>query len=478
MATEHSRRVQLTTEENTTISWIEKQKARYHRIATYIWNNPELGLGEFKSSRKLREYLTRSGFTVESGVAGMETAFVATRGAGKPVVGFLAEFDALPGLSQKAGIASREPVGKGAPGHGCGHNLLGTSSALAAVALARTMEKYGIKGSIKVFGAPAEETLVGKVFMNRDGLFEGTDVMISWHPDDITGVDYRSSLAMDNMKFRFHGRPSHAGAAPEAGRSALDAVELMNVGANYMREHIVQDARVHYIITKGGEAPNIVPAFAEAWYYIRAPRRAQVDEIRTWLIDIAKGAALMSGTTMDWLLVTAVYEWLPNKVLARGGDEIVRLVGPPLVSDEDRRFGASIVKSLGPGDGMDGEPFPSLVSTPDFGRTFPDVEIAKISKDVNYSWRIPSVEFVTATMARGTPLHSWQTVCQTAMPHALNAGLQASKYMALEGLTCLTDTGLLKAAWMELDQYRAKWGYREPVPEEARVPTFKEIYGQ
>jgi aminobenzoyl-glutamate utilization protein B len=321
----HANALDLTPAMKDAISWIDQNKATYDEIAKYIWDNPELSMVEFKSSAKLQEYLAKNGFKLEKGVAGMATAFVATWGSGKPVIGIMGEFDALPNLSQEAGVTSKKPITPGASGHGCGHNLFGTSSATAAIAIAKAMEKHGIKGTVKFFGTPAEETLVGKVYMNRDGVFDGCDVIMDWHPGDTNSAGYSSLLAMDNIKFRFYGRSSHAGAAPHAGRSALDAVELMNAGANFMREHVVQEARIHYVITKGGEAPNIVPPFAEVWYYFRAPRRAQVDDMRAWLIDIAKGAGLMTQTRMEYQLLTAVYERLTNKALAQMGDQVVRL---------------------------------------------------------------------------------------------------------------------------------------------------------
>ena len=466
---------ELTPAMQAAISWIDQDKAAYKELATYIWENPELSLVEFKSSAKLQEYLAANGFKIEKGVAGMPTAFVATWGAGKPVVGIMGEFDALPSLSQQKGVASQKPVIQGAPGHGCGHNLFGTASATAAIAMAKAMEKYGIKGTVRFFGTPAEETLVGKVYMNRDGVFDGTDIMIDWHPFDMNTVNYASSLAMDNIKFRFYGKASHASLAPDAGRSALDAVELMDVAANFMREHVPQEARIHYIISKGGEVPNVVPPFAEVWYFIRAPRRAQVDQIRGWLIDISKGAALMTQTRSEYQILTAVYEYLPNRTLARMGDEVIKMVGAPAFTPEDQSFGETVRSAMG--KKPEGESFSTKVVTPDFTRTFPNVPNTKASTDVNYTWRFPSVEFLVATLAKGTPLHSWMAVCQTGTDPAMKAALQVSKYMAVAGLEVLTDPKLVKDAWAELQQNVSQFGYEEPVPKDVKVPTFKDLYG-
>jgi len=316
---------------------------------------------------------------------------------------------------------------------------------------------------------------VGKVYMNRDGVFDGVDVIIDWHPSDINSVNYGSMLALDNIKFRFFGRSAHAGSAPEAGRSALDAVELMDVGANFMREHVIQEARIHYVITKGGEAPNVVPNVAEVWYFFRSPRRAQVDGMRAWLIDIAKGAALMTQTKMEYQILTAAYERLPNRALDQMGDQIVKLVGPPSFNAEDQQFGATIIKSMG--KQPSGEAFSTEVTTPDFTKTFPDVDFSKASADVNYTWKYPSLSFFAATVAKGTPLHSWFAVCTTSTDPALKAGLQVSKYMAAAGLECLTNPKLVQDAKAELDGYVAKFGYTEPVPKDVKVPTFKDLYG-
>lgn len=473
---------EVTPAMKTAITWIEENKANYDEIAKYIWDNPELSLVEFKSSAKLQEYLASQGFKIGKGVSGMPTAFVATWGSGKPVIGILGEFDALPDLSQEPGATTEKPLIPGAPGHGCGHNLFGTSSATAAIAVAKAMEKHGIKGTVKLFGTPAEETLVGKVFMNRDGVFDGTDVMISWHPAWTNWVAYATNDAMDSIKFRFYGKTAHAGATPQAGRSALDAVELMDVGMNYMREHIIQDARISYVITKGGEVPNYVPKFAEVWYFIRSPRRAQVDHLRSWMLDVAKGAALMTQTKMEYQILTGTYEMLPNRTLSQMGDEIAKLIGPPTFTPEDQEFGEAIRKTLdqeatGIRAKVQGGAMLTRIFTSDFKATFPNVSNFKGSSDINHSWKIPYLEFRVANLARGTILHTWQVVSQTRMPPALKAGVQVSKWMAAAALECLSDPKLIEDAWTELNKYVAEFGYKEPLPADAKLPTFEDLYG-
>ena len=467
---------ELTPAKKTAISWVDGAKATYEEIAKYLWDNPELSLVEFKAAAKLQEYLTKNGFKIEKGVAGMSTAFVATWGSGKPVIGFLAEYDALPGLSQVSGKAVREMIIQGAPGQGCGHNLFGPASVTAAIATKVAMEKHGIKGTLKVFGTPAEETLVGKIFMARDGIFDGTDIMVSWHPGDYNGVDYSTCLAMNSVKFQFKGVSAHAAAAPHAGRSALDGVELMNIAMNFMREHVIPEARIHYVVTQGGAAPNIVPPDAEVWYFIRSPRRTQVDEIWKWMEDVAKGAALMSQTKMSYKLLCATLETLPNKVLSKVGDANVVAIGGPPFTPEDQKFGEEIITSLG--REVKGEAFDTKITNPDLSKTFPKVTIFPASTDQgNVSWVVPTLSFRAATVAKGSPLHTWQVACQTGTPSAFKGGVTVSKYMATSALDFLTKPEIISEAWKEHKQYLAETKFQHPIPADLKVPTFKDLYG-
>ncbi len=463
-------------EKRSAIHWIDHQRETYETIATYLWDHPELSLVEYKSSTKLIDFLEGQGFTVVKGTSGMPTAFVATWGKGNPRIGFLAEYDALPNLSQKSQVVKPDPVIPGAPGQGCGHNLYGTSSCMAAAATKTAMEEHGIKGSLCVFGTPAEETLVGKAFMARDGVFDGTEVIITWHPEDTNGVDYKSMLALTSIKFQFKGRSSHGGSAPDAGRSALDAVELMNIGMNYMRGHLLQEARIMYVVTKGGEVPNNIPPDAEVWYYLRAPRRFQVDHISKWMLDVAKGASLMTQTSFTYKLLAATWELLPNKVLARVGDENVTLIGPPVFSPEDQSFGEEMIRSLG--KEAKGPAFNPAITHPDFTKTFPDVDYFKASTDVgNVSWLVPTLSFRIATKALGTPQHSWQMVSQAKSPAALKAGLRVSQWMAASALDCLLHPMIISEAWNEHRQYLAETEFYHPIPDEVRLPTFEDLYG-
>ena len=467
----------MTPEKEFALRWIASNSDLYKEISDDIWRHPELSLAEFRAADRLTALLENNGFTIQKGISQMPTAFAATWGEGDPVIGFLAEYDALPNLSQRAEGTEHSPIIAGTPGHGCGHNLLGTSSCFAGIATRVAMEKYGIKGTVKIFGTPAEETLVGKVFMARDGVFDRTDMMITWHPEEKNGADYKSFLALSSIKFRFLGRSSHGGSAPEAGRSALDAVELMSTGANYMRGHIIQDARVMHVITRGGEVPNNVPPDAEIWYFIRAPRRFQVDEICGWLQDIAGGAALMTQTKMSHQLLTSTCEVLPNKVLAGMGDLNATLIGPPSFSEADQKFGREILRSMG--TPVKDLAFDTGLTHPDLSRAFPDVAVFKASTDVgNVSWLIPTLTFSVATKARGTPQHSWQMVSQAGSRPAFKGGLTASRWMAASALDGFSCPKFISGAWEEHRAHLAKTAFNHPIPRDLPLPAFRDLYGK
>ena len=297
----------------TIIDKLSKQENFMIDMATQIWENPQVALQETFASDLQANALREQGFTVEQDVAQMPTAFVASWGSGSPIIGILGEYDALPGLSQTIS-STQEAIEEGGPGHGCGHNLYGTAGLGAAVAVKELMEAEGISGTIRYYGCPAEETLVGKTFMAKHGLFDDLDAAITWHPGSTNTLTMGSSAAMNSFKVNFHGVASHAGASPHLGRSALDAAQLFDVGVNYLREHVIPEARMHTVITNGGEAPNVVPALAQTWMYVRAPNRQFVDEIYQRVLAIAEGAALMTGTTHDIDFLTGCYDYLANKV--------------------------------------------------------------------------------------------------------------------------------------------------------------------
>ncbi|HPN72222.1 MAG TPA: amidohydrolase, partial [Saprospiraceae bacterium] len=313
----------------------------YKNIALAIWDFAEIGYKEYKSSELLQQTLNASGFKVEAGVAGIPTAFVATYGSGSPVIGILAEFDALPGLSQDKGPTKKLLEGK-TSGHACGHHLFGTGSVAAGIAIKKLIAEGKLKGTVKVFGCPAEEGGSGKVYMVREGLFNDVDVALHWHPSSGNSVTYTSSLANKSAKFRFHGISAHAAAAPQNGRSALDAVEAMNYMVNMMREHVPQETRIHYVITSGGEAPNVIPEFAEVYYYVRHPDRAWVEKIFDRVVLAANGAAMGTGTTTDYEIIGGTHDLLINETLALAMQENLEKIGGFSYTPEEMAFGKEI----------------------------------------------------------------------------------------------------------------------------------------
>ena len=306
------------------------------KIEHEIWNYAEVANTEYKSAAILKEYLEKQGFEIKE-VPEMPTAFVAEYGQGHPIIGILGEYDALPGLSQKVST-QKEPVEEGGNGHGCGHNLIGTGCAGAVSAVKAWMEKEKIQGTIRCYGCPAEEQLTGKGKMATKGVFSDLDIALSWHPWNSTEVLQYSSLAVISLKFKFKGIPAHAAMAPQAGRSALDAVELMNVGCNYLREHIIDTARIHYVITNGGRVPNVVPEDAEVWYNVRAPKMEQVKEILQRVYAVAEGAALMTGTKVTHEVISGCYDMIINRKLSEILNNNLHQIGAPKYKDEDWEF--------------------------------------------------------------------------------------------------------------------------------------------
>ena len=460
----------MTPPKEMAIQWLDAHGNVAAETATYIWHHPELGLGEHKSSAALQEMLKTAGFKMETGVAGMETAFVASWGEGKPVIGIHAEFDALPGLSQASGVAEEQILVEGCPGHGCGHNLFGSYSSLAAIAIKKSMEANGIKGTIKLYGTPSEETIVGKVFFVKEGIYNDADVVLSWHPGTENSVSYGSSLAMDNFKVRYYGKASHAASAPWAGRSALDAVELMNIGMNYMREHVRPESRIMYSISDGGKAPNVVPPYAEVWYFVRAPEYKLVKDIMVWGKKVAEGAALMTQTKMEFVPMTAVWQYLPNQVLAKVGFANAKLVGVPPFTDEDEKFAEPFSKTMKVEKG----PFLSReFKEYDYDKPFEWAKGGGSIDEANTSWVVPMVRFSAATLAKGTPGHSWQTVAQNISAPAFKASLTVAKYMATTALDLYANPDIIEKAKAELKASNEKFGPFVDPAKDIPLPSFK-----
>jgi aminobenzoyl-glutamate utilization protein B len=431
-------------------------------VATNIWNLAELGYKEGKSANLLQSMLKEEGFTIETGVAGIPTAFTATFGSGTPVIGVLGEYDALPGFSQDAVPFKKELAGN-TNGHACGHHLFGSASAAAAIAVKNWLKTTGRKGTIRFYGTPAEEGGAGKVYMVRAGLFQDVDAVIHWHPGDDNNANPISSLSNKSAKFRFRGIASHAAASPERGRSALDGVEALNYMVNMMREHIPEKSRVHYVITRGGEAPNVVPAFAEVYYYIRHPEMDIVKDIFNRVTKAAEGAALGTGTTLDYEVIHGVYNLLPNQILSTNLYENLKTVGGVNYDKTEEDFALKIFPSLNRKD--------VNISDAALVKPYADQsDEAFGSTDVgDISWLVPTAGISSATWVPGTAAHSWQAVAAGGMSIGHKGMMVAAKTMALTIMDCLVNPEMLKNAKLELlkrrgdsFKYEALLGDRNP----------------
>ncbi len=424
---------------------IDAAQGQWTDVAHRIWGFAELGFQEKKSTALLQDQLREAGFTVNEGVAGMPTAFVASWGSGKPVIGILAEFDALPGLSQAAEPV-RDPVVEHGAGHGCGHNLFGTASTAAAVAVKQWLQESGRSGTVRVYGTPAEEGGSGKVFMVRKGLFDDVDVVLGWHPGDQNDAGPSSNLAVISANFSFHGVSAHAAAAPDHGRSALDGVEAMDAMVNLMREHVPQTTRIHYIISHGGLAPNVVPDFAEVEYYVRHPSADTVKDLFERVVAAAKGAAMGTGTTVDYEITSGSYARLDNETLARLADANLRAVGGVSYSEDETRFARKLQESFGPN--------PPALASADRVQPFEHHMTYASSDAGDVSWVVPTVTFTTATWVPGTSAHSWQAVAADGMSIGAKGMIVAAKTLAMTAVDLYTDPATVKEARAEFDKAR------------------------
>ena len=459
---------------------IKQQDEELSYVAKEIWDHPQVALQETFAAQLLADRMAADGFSLTWGAGGMPTAFVAEWGEGSPVIGFLGEYDALPGLSQTLS-SEKSPLEVGGPGHGCGHNLFGTACMASVMALKTAMREKQIDGTIRFYGCPAEETLVGKTFMARDGVFDDLDAAISWHPNDTNIIWNGSSLAMNSFKVDFHGVAAHAGSSPWLGRSALDAVMLMDAGVNYMREHVPQESRIHSVVTSGGQAPNVVPAFAQVWYFVRAPHREQVEEMYRWMQDIAKGAALMTGTSHEIELITGCYEILPNSVMSDLLYEKMAEVDDMRFTAQERQFARELQATFPVGSVQraydwtqisSGAPLdPAEIEDPLWERVVPHSSTPPLlsgsTEVADVSWITPTGQLTTTCWPLGTPGHSWQTVASSGSSIGAKGMIFAAKSMALAGLDLLTKPELLAGAQAEFERVRGGKDYVTPLPPEA-----------
>ncbi|MET0969371.1 MAG: M20 family metallopeptidase [Tardiphaga sp.] len=451
---------------------VDNHRPEFEALADRIWGMPEIAYTEYRSVSEHTDMLKDLGFRVKENLAGIPTAVMGEWGEGGPIIAILGEYDALPGLSQVAGIAEHKEVVPGGHGHGCGHNLLGSAAMLAATAIKDWLAETGTPGRVRYYGCPAEEGGAAKSFMVRAGEFEGVDIAITWHPASISRVDEALSLANTRMDFQFTGRASHAAAAPHLGRSALDAVELMNVGVNYMREHMPADARIHYaMVDSGGIAPNVVQASAKVRYAVRSRDLAGMFALNERVKKVAEGAALMTETTVKMTVISAVSNKLGNTPLERAMHEAMERLGPVPFDADDRAFAAQIQATLSHEDIMNdylrvGMPFRKDTPLCDFAVPFDCRGEPMVgSTDVaDVSWVVPTVEARVATHAIGTPGHSWQIVAQGKSPAAHKGMVHAAKIMAATGLSALTDPTLIARAKADIRERTAKTPYVCPIP--------------
>lgn len=453
---------------------VNAKAADYCALSDRIWAMPELAFEEHRSAAEHIAMLEREGFRITSNIGGIATAFVAEYGKGGPIIGILGEYDALADLAQVSGVTEHKPTAKGAPGHGCGHNLLGSGSALAAVALKDALANEGIAGTVRYYGCPAEEAGGGKTFMARAGVFDDLDAAFCWHPAVLNEVLTKSANAAIGARFRFKGRASHAAASPHLGRSALDAVELMNIGVNYMREHMPSDARVHYAITNtGGDAPNVVQAFAESIYSVRSPHLPIAERLFARVKKIAEAAAMMTDTSMTVQIIGGCSNVLPNKALQDVMYENMRRLGPPAFDEADLAFAEEIREAALTEDDVLASVAPDNISLKDVFLhdgllAMPAHEGCDMgSTDVgDVSWIVPTAQCQTACFAIGTPFHTWQLVTQGNLPAAHKGMVLAAKAMATTAADCLRNPEIITRAKAELKQRTGGLAYRCPIPME------------
>ena len=460
---------------------VQAQAQAYTAASDTIWDHPEMNFHEDYSAGVIRQMLLEHGFTLTDTLGGLPNAFRAEYGSGKPVIAYLGEFDALSSLSQKAGCTVKEPVTPGAPGHGCGHNLLGVGALGAAIAVKEMIAAGKLSGTVVYFGTPAEETGSAKTFLARDGFFAGIDAMLTWHPWDYTGIWPGGSLANVKMIFRFKGWSAHAAGRPELGRSALDALELMNVGVQFLREHVPEDTRIHYAITNsGGVSPNVVQASAEAVYLVRSPRLSDLEGIKQRVIACARGAAIMTGTTMEMEFVKGCSNILPNTTMEELLVETMHSIGVPQYDEAELALAKSLHDTLESPEktlvkisrlcsakertqvlAHQGEPIYTFIA-PHTPTDSPLITVSTDSGDA--SWCAPTSQISVAAWAADTPAHTWQVVAIGKSSIAHKAMLFAAKVLGIAGAQLMADSALLAGATEEFAARTAQSPYVCPIP--------------
>ncbi|HTK74482.1 MAG TPA: amidohydrolase [Gemmataceae bacterium] len=457
----------LTPPQQDMVRYLDGRQADLIKASQDIWAYAEIGLEEHRSAARLVGLLRDAGFKVREGVSGMPTAFVAEYGSGRPIIGILAEYDALPELSQEA-TPDRKPIVGQKAGHGCGHCALGTAAVGAALAVRDVYEKHKLKGTLRLYGTPAEETVIGKVYMALDDQFKDLDACLHWHPGTKNRIQYGSTKALISAKFSFTGLAAHAAGSPDKGRSALDGVELMNVGANYLREHTKETNRIHYVVTNGGSQPNVVPSAAQVWYYVRANAHEDVEYLFDWLRDIADGAAKMSRTKMQMQIDTDCHEIIPNLPLSQVLVRNLKRIGPPQFDDRDNSFARGLQAPLRNDFGLKEEKalFDTIDDLPE--KPYPSEGGSTDVGDV--SWLVPTSGLSTACFPLGSPGHSWQNTASIGSPIGHKGMMVAAKTLALSLADLLQDEKVLKAAKADFDQRMKARKYTTRIPAGQKAP--------
>ncbi len=470
------------------LDWLAAESATFADMADDIWSHPETGFREHHASKLQASYLESIGFRVRWGLGGIETAFVAEWGTGRPMLGLLGEYDALAGLSQKRQPTPMPEV-EGGPGHGCGHNLLGTACVASAAALRRWLEATGRRGTVRYYGCPAEERVTGKVFMARDGAFSDLDAALNWHPGEINMPGKDRAVGVRDLTFRFRGRTAHAGGSPHLGRSALDAVELMNVGVNYLREHVTEKVRIHYIITRGGELPNVVPELAESWYFVRALDSEELEQVAARVRKIAEGAALMTETRLEVTLNGACSSVLNNHYLADLHFLAMEQLGPIAFSEEELAFARAVNEQFPP-EAI--RPFEGLRIPPEMreraaaaarqplvAENFPAWDEDRVetgSTDVgDVSWITPLSMLSTTCFPTGAPGHSWANTAAAGTSIGHKGMMHAARIMTLVGIDLYSDPVHLERARREFSERTAGKPYRSPLPDALVAPRYTDV---
>jgi aminobenzoyl-glutamate utilization protein B len=464
---------------------IDERSKEFTALSDQIWDNPELRWNEVDSVAAQIAVAERAGFTIKREVAGIPTAFCAEYGAGGPVIAILGEYDSLAGLSQESGVAAPrpDPANTSGNGQGCGHHLLGSGSLLAAVAVARFLDGSGLPGRVRYYGCPAEEAAAGKTFMVKGAAFADVDAAVSWHPASVTGVMGMNSLAYCQAYFSFTGVAAHAGASPWLGRSALDAAELMNVGVNFLREHMPPDSRLHYAFTDaGGPSPNVVQSTARLYYIVRAPDVPQMRALYERVVKIAQGAALMTETSLAVEFDGGCSELLPNTVLDQAMHDIAVGLGPVPFDDADRALARPFLATVGPAEvaktraaaGIKAsDPSPLHDGISPFDAAAPRATMGGSTDVGDVSWVVPTVQCGGAVAALGTPAHSWQLVAQGKMAAAHKGMIHAAKIMGATAASLLADDSLLAKARDEFDARIAQRPYDCPIPDGVVAPPLR-----